>query len=67
VVQEGDNLFDIAKYSLGKASRWVEILDMNRELLGDQIDYLTPGMKLVLPVDEPAGTVTRRPDSVYQR
>ncbi len=67
VVQKGDTLYDIAKYELGKPSRWVEIIKLNRDLLGGQIDYLTPGMKLVLPDDESAGTVTRRSDPVYQR
>ena len=66
-VQQGDTVFDIARYELGKASRWVEIIQLNRSLLGDQIDYLTPGMKLVLPDDQPAGTVTRRSDASYQR
>ena len=31
VVEEGDTLFDIARYELGKASRWVEIYDLNRD------------------------------------
>lgn len=49
VVQEGDTLFDIARYVLGKASRWVEIYELNRDLLGDDVNYLQPGMKLLLP------------------
>ena len=61
VVEEGDTLFDIARYELGKASRWVEIYELNRDLLGDDFDYLTSGMELVLPDSEPADTVTRRP------
>lgn len=67
VVQQGDSLFDIARFELGKASRWVEIYELNRDVLGRQFDYLTPGMQLVLPADRPAGTVTQRSDQIYQR
>lgn len=70
VVQEGDNLFDIARYELGKATRWTEIVDLNREALGanlDDLNYLTPGMKLFLPQDRGAGQLTRNPGSLYQR
>jgi len=72
VVQQGDNLFDIARYELGKAARWTEIVDLNQQLLGsdlNELNYLTPGMKLILPDDqeEPAANVARQPSSVYQR
>jgi nucleoid-associated protein YgaU len=49
VVEQGDSLFDIARHQLGKASRWVEIYDLNREALGDDFDYLRPGTELVMP------------------
>jgi len=68
VVQEGDNLFNIAKYELGKAARWVEIYELNRELLGTQVDRLTPGMKLTLPEGPPpARTAVQGPDSGLRR
>ena len=73
VVQEGDTLFDIARYELGKASRWVEIHELNRNLLGNDFDYLTPGIELALPGDGPirdgpTGIITGRPGTgVYQR
>jgi nucleoid-associated protein YgaU len=70
MVQEGDNLFDIARHELGKATRWTEIVDLNREVLGaslEDLNYLTPGMKLILPQDRSAGELTRRPGSLYQR
>jgi nucleoid-associated protein YgaU len=70
VVQEGDNLFDIARYELGKATRWTDIVELNREALGanlDDLNYLTPGMKLILPQDRRAGQLTRNPGSLYQR
>ncbi|NQT16513.1 MAG: LysM peptidoglycan-binding domain-containing protein [Planctomycetes bacterium] len=72
VVQEGDNLFDIARFELGRPTRWTEIVNLNQELLGsdlDQLNYLTPGMRLVLP-DRPVEqrpVVARRPGSLYQR
>ena len=48
-VAEGDTLFNIARYELGKASRWAEIYDLNRDVLGKDFNYLTPGIQLVLP------------------
>ncbi len=69
-VQEGDTLFDIARNELGKASRWAEIYDLNRDALGKDFDYLTPGMQLVLPTkDMPmsADKTTRRPGAGYDR
>jgi nucleoid-associated protein YgaU len=62
-VAEGDTLFDIARYELGKASRWAEIYDLNQEALGKDYDYLVPGTQLVLPQDAPshADPVTQRP------
>jgi nucleoid-associated protein YgaU len=62
IVEEGDTLFDIARYELGKASRWVEIYELNRDLLGDDHDYLTAGLRLTLPSDQPAARITTRPD-----
>lgn len=65
VVEEGDTLFDIARYELGKASRWAEIYELNRDKLGGDIDYLQPGTELVMP---PRGeSVTRGAGSRYQR
>ena len=66
---EGDTLFDIARYELGKASRWVEIYEMNREALGKDVDYLIPGTELVLPGESPVrpDPLARRPTRGYQR
>lgn len=49
IVNEGDTLFTIARYELGKATRWAEIYDLNRAALGEDFDYLRPGMELVMP------------------
>jgi len=62
-VQEGDTLFDIARYELGKASRWSEIYELNRDVIGEDYDYLPTGLQLALPSDAPAENVTRRPGS----
>lgn len=49
IVNEGDTLFTIARYELGKATRWAEIYDLNREALGEDYDHLRPGMELAMP------------------
>ncbi len=51
-VAEGDSLFDIARCELGKASRWVEIYDLNTDVIGKDIDCLAPGTQIVLPNDD---------------
>ena len=65
-VSEGDTQFNIARYELGKASRWAEIYDLNREVLGKDFNYLTPGMKLVLPDNEKADVLTRKSGDLYR-
>ena len=73
VVEQGDTIYDIAKYELGKASRWAEIIALNRSLLGNDIHFVRPGMKLRLPDDaaarQPASRVVREitPESRYVR
>ena len=49
VVEEGDTLFDIARLELGRADRWVEIYQRNQAAIGENIDYLPPGLELTLP------------------
>ncbi len=48
VVGEGDTLIGIARNVLGKASRWHEIYELNKDQL-DSPDVIRPGMKLKLP------------------
>jgi nucleoid-associated protein YgaU len=62
VVQEGDTLSSIARNELGKVSRWADIYQLNREALGKDYDYLTPGMKLALPPTE-----SQSPDRTARR
>jgi nucleoid-associated protein YgaU len=66
-VSEGDSLFNIARYELGKASRWVEIYDLNREVLGKDFNYLTPGMKLTLPDGDRPERVAEPPSRGYRK
>ncbi len=73
LVEEGDTLFDIAKFELGDGSRWPEIFQLNRRALGDDIDYLQPGTRLRLP-GGPSTTppvardqITRQPSNVLRR
>jgi hypothetical protein len=51
IAAEGDSLFDIARCKLGKASRWVEIYNLNTDVLGKNIDCLAPGTRIALPND----------------
>jgi len=70
VVQEGDTLADIARHELGKLSRWPEIYELNRGVLGEDPDFLSPGIELVLPDDNaPSPTYTAQPDTgtIYRR
>lgn len=69
VVQEGDTLFTIARNELGKSSRWAEIYALNRETLGKDFDYLTPGMSLTMPSKDARAVdrTARRSETPYQR
>ena len=70
-VSEGDTLFEIARHELGKPSRWAEIYDLNRDVLGEDTDYLRPGTELILPAagdNSPRNnTANRQPESLYPR
>ncbi len=66
-VAEGDTLFNIARYELGKASRWAEIYELNRDVLGKDFNYLTPGTQLTLPDGEKSDVIARPPSSTYRR
>jgi nucleoid-associated protein YgaU len=68
VVAQGDTLFDIARYELGKASRWTEIYELNRDVLGEDFDYLRPGLELTMPTKgQPTDSFTRQDDAVLKR
>jgi nucleoid-associated protein YgaU len=55
VTSEGDTLFDIARQKLGQASRFDELIDVNRSRLSLDINHLSPlpaGMRIRLPVQQ---------------
>jgi LysM repeat protein len=70
-VTEGDTLFEIARHELGKPARWAEIYELNREVLGEDTDFLRPGTELILPTANESGprnnTAIRQPAPVYSR
>ncbi len=66
-VVEGDTLFNIARYELGKASRWAELYDLNRDVLGKDFNYLTPGTQLTMPDGERAASIARPQSRGYTR
>jgi nucleoid-associated protein YgaU len=51
VVKRGESLWSIARDQLGDGTRYVELVDLNAEILGGQPDFITPGLELLLPVD----------------
>ncbi len=66
-VVDGDTLFNIARYELGKASRWVEIYELNRDVLGKDFNELRPGIKLVLPETDRPDVIAQPPGGTYRR
>lgn len=58
-VARGETVYDIARKELGRVSRWREILELNAEQLGGDIDAIESGMKLRLP-DEGRSAVARQ-------
>ena len=50
-VQRGDSLWRIADRMLGDGARYVEIVDLNRDLLHGQPDFIVSGTVLKVPVD----------------
>jgi nucleoid-associated protein YgaU len=66
-VAEGDTLFNIARYELGRASRWAEIYDLNRDVLGKDYNYLAPGTQLALPDGGRPDVLALPPEKGYRR
>ncbi|WP_338015876.1 LysM peptidoglycan-binding domain-containing protein [Paenibacillus mesophilus] len=48
-VKPGDSLWAIAKLNLGSGSRWRDIYEMNRAVIGPNSDLIYPGQELVMP------------------
>lgn len=51
VVQPGENLTLIAQayYGPEHASHWITLYNFNRELIGENPDFIQPGMELLIP------------------
>ncbi len=49
--QRGDTLFKIARDQLGNASRWVDLYELNRDVLGEDL-AVQPGLELSMPKAE---------------
>jgi nucleoid-associated protein YgaU len=49
LVQEGDTLYSIARARLGDGTRWEEIYDANRAVIGEDPRRLKVGTRLSLP------------------
>ena len=49
-VEKGENLSVIAEAELGSQSRWKEIYELNKDVIGKNPDLIPPGMELKLPV-----------------
>ena len=55
ITKQGDTLFHVARIRLGQASRFDELLELNRSKLNLDAHHLTElpaGMKLKLPINE---------------
>lgn len=48
-VKRGDSLYSIAKNELGRGSRWQELYDLNKDVIGNNPSLLRLGIDLVLP------------------
>lgn len=56
IVESGDNLWNIAKENLGSGSRWTEIYDLNKSVVGDNPNLIFKGTDLKLPGVENAAS-----------
>jgi nucleoid-associated protein YgaU len=48
IVREGETLSQIAREQLGKATRWTELYELNRDVLGEKLENLRAGLELRL-------------------
>jgi nucleoid-associated protein YgaU len=51
IVKRGESLWSIARDQLGDGTRYVELVELNADVLGGQPDFLLSGLELRLPVD----------------
>ncbi|MNE87947.1 LysM domain/BON superfamily protein [compost metagenome] len=48
-VKSGDTLSKIAKLELGSSSKWKDIYNLNKAVIGSDPKLIKPGQRLVLP------------------
>jgi hypothetical protein len=65
-VRRGETVYDIARRELGLVARWREILELNEEQLGGDIDAIEPGMKLVLPEEGRSNVARQRGELLWR-
>ncbi len=66
-VADGDTLYEIARRELGRANRWGEIYQLNKDQLGNDFSYLHAGTQLVIPSDSESASLARDPNGAVQR
>ena len=59
-VKKGDCLWNIAKKYLGSGSRWPEIYNANRSVVGKNPNLIYPGQKLTLTLNETVAKTTQK-------
>lgn len=57
-VKPGESLWSIATQHLGNGSRFTEIVDLNRDILGDKPSFLRPGWVLRIPANTTAAAAS---------
>lgn len=57
-VKPGESLWVLAEKYLGEGSRYREILDLNRDTIGEKPSFLRPGWVLSIPAPTPTPTST---------
>ncbi len=63
IVKAGDNLWDISKHTTGDGSKWGEIYNLNKDVIGANPSLILPGQHLQLPGTgaEASGTLAQAP------
>ncbi|CAN5609821.1 hypothetical protein BH10CYA1_BH10CYA1_12370 [soil metagenome] len=63
IVKSGDNLWDISKHTTGDGSKWGEIYNLNKDVIGANPSLILPGQHLQLPGTgaEASGTLAQAP------
>jgi nucleoid-associated protein YgaU len=63
IVKSGDNLWDISKHTTGDGSKWGEIYNLNKDVIGANPSLIMPGQHLQLPGTgaEASGTLAQAP------